>query len=653
MTACALAQCAVLLNPEMVLLDCEELYNATHGLELLRGHFSSLFALQYRAHCGGCTLDALLAALSFLLLGPGLLAWKLVPTFFLLVGVAAGVHRLQAHEGTGAALLFGLLALLPPYAWMHLSLLAWGNHFECSVMGFCAYLLVLDAPPPTAPRRTRLAWASGLGLLCGVGVWTGFSMVYALMAVGAFLALGRRWALVPPLAVGMAAGLTPWLLKWITTGESPFGTIYNQGEATPSLVRLPGQVWRLLAPNQLAALFGLPTPELGTALGLGWALSLGAAILLALRKGPSSARWALAFLAAWLGLYALSDFQLHAPAWPGIATPMGVRYAAPLWLLGFALVAIVAHRAWRSHRRWLALALLAPPVASGLAARAAVLTPPFPDPITLRRLGVDYEYFRLQGAYSLTPQAHLACTDTQPSSQAWHAFATGRAEAWNAVDQDRPLDTLSPPLHLPRDPWLEGVGCGVVDWVDPGFTGQLPLMARVERSLAVLAPTDERTALTEALWQRMYAHDEWALPLQGRTSQALAELDQMLRSQPDLLRTAWLEAYGRRWARSEATWSQPATLPFPRGRPRDLVEFARGYGAGLGEQWGPRDRIPRPAGLPEALEAPLLEGYLQVLPDHWTGPFSAPLLEVTSSGPASDPPRRWWRSSGPQRGACH
>ncbi|MDP2707037.1 MAG: DegT/DnrJ/EryC1/StrS family aminotransferase, partial [Burkholderiales bacterium] len=50
--------------------NCILVCNGTVGLELLHGHFSQLFTLQYRHFCGGCSVAALSAAALYTVLPP-------------------------------------------------------------------------------------------------------------------------------------------------------------------------------------------------------------------------------------------------------------------------------------------------------------------------------------------------------------------------------------------------------------------------------------------------------------------------------------------------------------------------------------------------------------------------------------------------------
>src|SRR5688572_22565023 len=125
LAALATLQLLAVLNPDRVEVDPEEMYNAAHAYALTRGHWRDAFLLQYRPFCGGCTLDAALGAGVFALLPPTWLAWKVVPTLFLLALAVAATGTLARREGRAPALAMGLLLLLPPPAFADLALIAW------------------------------------------------------------------------------------------------------------------------------------------------------------------------------------------------------------------------------------------------------------------------------------------------------------------------------------------------------------------------------------------------------------------------------------------------------------------------------------------------------------------------------------------------
>ncbi len=607
----AVLQGLALLNPSIAEVDPEELYNASHAQQLISGHLGALFRMQYREFCGGCSLDALLAA-PLLALGPdSWLTWKLVPIGFTTLLGVAGFAALRRQAGPAAAAFFALLVLLPPRSWLHLSLISWGNHVEAGVLGTCGLLAIL----PARARPVRLLIGGGL---LGAALWVSFSGAWALAA--AFVWLARRPRDLALVSAGAALGLLPWLGQWLTASAHPFVTIYQEGEALPSLSRLPHKLGTLLRPGQLVALFGLPHGPLGWAAGWGWAASLVVAAVAAVRSGPRPARGALVALACWTAIYAVVRFQVYDPDWPEIAVPGSTRYAAPVHPLAFLLVASVAGR-WWSRRPRAALALMAMPLAAGLAARAETLQAPFPVLSMAHLTAGAPDTFRPQFSYALSLDEHEDCAAIDLRSQRLHAYAIGR-ESVAAILRARPdhprppllLSSVVRPAHLPVQPFVEGVAEALLLDLSGRVDTAGELLARAELDLAHLPAVTEpqrQHALDWLAWRHLETwgplrslidtHDAAALRAVAKTATPLSEAAQQ---------AVWWSV-GRRWALDVAGWHLPTTAALPTTPPgRPLPDrFVEGYGHGLGERWGPRAEIPRPSGLAAAQDPLLVAGY--------------------------------------------
>ena len=253
-----------LLNPDVPIIDCEERYNAGHALALAR-HPAALLRLQYRDFCGGCTLVSVLGAGPLALLPPVFATWKLVALGFTGLLGGAGAWLLDRRAGRPAAVAFVALVALMPWNYLRLSLLSWGNHVEVGVLSVAALALV------AVPGRRAGAVAGGV---CGVGLWTGFSMGPLLVGILVGLCLRRAWHVLPAFGAGLLVAPALWLAQWAAAGTTAFGTIYVAGESTPDLWRAPDKLATLLRPQQVAGLFGLPEPRWGVALGYGWVGSL-------------------------------------------------------------------------------------------------------------------------------------------------------------------------------------------------------------------------------------------------------------------------------------------------------------------------------------------------------------------------------------------
>lgn len=627
-----------LLNPDVPIIDCEERYNAGHALALAR-HPAALLRLQYRDFCGGCTLVSVLGAGPLALLPPVFATWKLVALGFTGLLGGAGAWLLDRRAGRPAAVAFVALVALMPWNYLRLSLLSWGNHVEVGVLSVAALALV------AVPGRRAGAVAGGV---CGVGLWTGFSMGPLLVGILVGLCLRRAWHVLPAFGAGLLVAPALWLAQWAAAGTTAFGTIYVAGESTPDLWRAPDKLATLLRPQQVAGLFGLPEPRWGVALGYGWVGSLCVALVAAARR-PGVGRDAAAVVFAWLGAYLAVGFSLEVPPWPEVASPPGLRYAAPLYPAAFLVLAAVAGGWWGAGRRGAAAALLAVPLAGGLAARAATLTRPFPDAFAFRLQAADIPYFRFQASYMLRPEEHAGCATPRPALQGVHAYAEGRRAAAAALERGLDLSGIRPPADRPPGPWAEGVGGQTIDSLDGGSTGALSLLAETARSTAVLGPQAQARAVDEAVWRRVWRSKRWSLgkgdiaALDGAGLAARAAAVGAVRGpHAAVLRDAVLSAHGRRWARELARTAQPTRLAGPPGIDPELAgPFWAGAGEGLGAEWGPRASIPRPSGLAGGPpEAAFLEGYVRGAARQWRGEIGPPALSAQAGADLGAP--RWW-----------
>ena len=641
-------QAVALLNPDVPVIDCEERYNAGHALALAR-HPAALLRLQYRDFCGGCTLVSALGAVPLALLPPVFATWKLVALGFTGLLGGAGAWLLDRRAGRAAALAFVALLALMPWNLIRLSLLSWGNHVEVGVLAVAALALL-----STPGSRTSVA----AGVVTGLGMWTGFSMGPLAAGLIAGLCLRRAWSALPAFAVGLLVAPLLWAAQWAAAGTSAFGTIYVAGESTPDLLRAPEKLLTLLRPQQVAGLFGLPEPGLGVALGYGWLASLVVAVGAAVRR-PGVGRDAAVIVVAWLGIYLAVGFSLEVPPWPEVASPPGLRYAAPVYPAAFLVIAAVAGGWWRGGRRLWAAALLAVPLASGIAARVATLTAPFPDAFAFRLRAADMPYFRFQASYLLRPDEHESCGTRRPSLQGVHAYGEGRRAASVALDDRLDLSGLSPPAGRPLGPWAEGVGGQTIDTLDGDSTGALSLLAQTASATAVLGEEAQTRAVDEAVWRRVWRSKRWSLgrgdiaALDGDELAARARaVDAVRGDQTEILRSAVVSAHGRRWARELARTAQPTRLAGPVGVGADLaVAFWAGVGEGLGAEWGPRATVPRPTGLGGgAAEAAFLDGYARGVGRQWVAEAVSPVLD-DGEGPDLDAPR-WWGPPSPLLCPC-
>mgnify|MGYP005850441333 CR=1 FL=1 len=207
------------------------------------------------------SLEALVAAASFLLFGPSTLALRLAPLCLWAAYLAllyALARRILGPRGALAAVLVG--ALPPSFVAVHVEL-AVGSYSGTLATGLAVLLLAdLLAYPRRRPAWREDALAGGLGLASGLALWTHPQTAPYLVAAAVLLLLRRRdlvasrRALLAPL--GLAVALAP-VVAWNAAndwGTATFLLGNRRGFFTPF--------------EFLAALQGVVTFALPEALGV-------------------------------------------------------------------------------------------------------------------------------------------------------------------------------------------------------------------------------------------------------------------------------------------------------------------------------------------------------------------------------------------------
>ncbi len=646
-----LSQALALFNPDFVVIDCEERFNAAHGVSLAQGHWNALLDLQYRNFCGGCTFDAAVGGLLFTILPPTFAAWKLVALAFSAAIAGVGVAVLQRVVHLRAAVLFLALIVLAPGTWVRLALLAWGNHYEAGL--FCLALLFWAARPPS--DRAHL----GVGLFAGFALWFGFSSTYAVVALVGLLLLRRRFGALFAFLLGAASAPTLWWVQYLVTHQHPFGTIYVDGEAVPSLLRIPFKLQTLFFPRQLAGLFGVPRISLGAPLGIGVMAALLTATGVGLRRLARAIRERADVLpvegvlalgwAVWLALYLVVEFRLELREGEGVPSAAGLRYAAPWMPMMWALLATMAHGWWAAGKRVQASLLIGPSLVSGVMTKIAILGAPFPDLFVFHLDAPDHENYRYVHSYALDPREHPNCTGEDENHRAAHAFAAGRHATLGLLGAAMPLSALPAPL-APEDAFYAGVGQALIDYEDSDAVGGLQSLEQIEERLLDLSEDGRLPALAESTWWRAYRDEPFGFARgAAASSPPLTRLLQATRPSSPALRHVALHSLGRRWGLVLGRWGQPGTVPFPAVaiRPPDLDgmrAFAEGYGFGLGTKWGPRATVPRPTDLPESVEDAFVTGLQNGVASQWSGTGAMTPTLATEAGipwPIAGADR-WW-----------
>ncbi|MBL8615826.1 MAG: hypothetical protein JNM72_09485 [Deltaproteobacteria bacterium] len=349
----------------------EEGQNARAGLLVACGHLDALWALQYRPFCGGCSVDALLAAPLLRLIGPTEGVFKLVPLAWTALGGGLSAALAAALCGRRAALLcLGLLLGAPAVA-VELAMTGWGNHAEGLALPLAGLLVLIG--PATAPGLMR---GAASGALISLGAFYTASTAWA-----APVALALAAAAGPRALIGLLAALPLGLLPWAWS-QPPDPRAWEVARDRWAQLQLapPAALWRWLVAEALRP--GVLWPSIGpradglavAAAAAAGALGLGGAA--ALLRGVGPARWARARAAApALGLLALvCAYALRHDLWapePELAgyAPFSWRYRAALLPLVAWAGAAAAGRL-QGPRAWAAAAVVALIGAHGLLRRA-------------------------------------------------------------------------------------------------------------------------------------------------------------------------------------------------------------------------------------------------------------------------------------------
>ncbi len=186
----ALRLTALLTGIEAVSWD-EELYRGTIAQEWIDGLKLPLWEYQADPYDGGSLAVGALTVPLFLLLGPNLLALKLVPLGFSLGGLILTLLFLKRFFGQKAAVIGGALFVLSPPVFAGLSLCAIGSYTESILFSAAEFFFFFQYLYGTSPYRIR--WLILWGLAGGLGIWfTPTSAPILLAQVAAWALEDRR-----------------------------------------------------------------------------------------------------------------------------------------------------------------------------------------------------------------------------------------------------------------------------------------------------------------------------------------------------------------------------------------------------------------------------------------------------------------------------
>lgn len=348
------------------------------------------------------TIEPLVAAGVFAVLGPSAVPLKLVPATFSMLFIVLVYLTARHVIGPGPALLSALYLAVPPSFFAAWSVKARGGYPEALALGQLCLLAAARLGDGLLGTHARvLAWSAVLGLAAGLALWTHPMTVVMVAAAGLYVALAwaragwyaaRGWAQEtsrPPVAFFglLLASRTVWqslvlMAAGLLVGLGP-AIVYNVREDFPSfrfaaeggtepraaLVNLWGLV-RYGLPVLVGLAEGTPSRELllqdwPTRLGSSWLVTVALPLLglglvwwhrdalaaLVRRDSWPHQRGPAIFLLVLLLVPPFVAVSRFANLW---AEP---RYALPI----YAAVPLVAAVIWaaRGRSRWLAGALAA------------------------------------------------------------------------------------------------------------------------------------------------------------------------------------------------------------------------------------------------------------------------------------------------------
>ncbi|MFZ5479879.1 MAG: hypothetical protein ACOZNI_24150, partial [Myxococcota bacterium] len=512
----------------------EEAYNATVALWAWNGLPPEAFlALQYKSFCGGCSVVSAIGTPLLGVFGDRMLAWKGVPLLWTAATMAVGFVAIDRHAGRAAAWAFAALFALPPTGLVDLSLIAWGNHVETT-------LLVLAMAALTSRP-------GALGALASAAAWFGRTSLYG-AAVWVPIALARTGRL--RCLLGLAAGA---LLFAIPAGSGDAG-LYEFDRLLPD--GWSGAARRaaaLLSPADLhqRAFPMLPEGQIAAGMLLA-AAAIGVACVAVDRDRKRLPFVAMA--ATFAGVFCLGGFALL-PMGPG-SLPMNGRYHAP-WLALLLVVTAAGAGPWLARggaRR--AIGALAILLALSASAWGAVhrFSGWRPDEGVARRGATDTPRLVVFAGDRLPARIlapfHADDPDVEAAVRAAEGLARAREAVHRGETRDEVLHGLEPAVLL---------GAGLAFAARPISDADV---AKTNRWLAALPP-----ASAEALGTGMGANLGFALALgpnatdvSGATTAAVARLrDGVPEGKP-----CWLcVAAGRTAASGCGAWrpTPPPSLP--------------------------------------------------------------------------------------------
>ena len=313
----------VLLLGVESLYHAEELHYGTVAKELLSGLRLPLVEYRLDDNHGASIITGIFAVPWFLLLGPNVIALKLV-SLTVALGSFVLLYRLcHRHFGARTAVLAATLVICCPPMYTRLSMVILGHHGEAVFLVLMVLTLFYDM---AFANRIDARRCVALGLIAGFGLWyTPITAVALLSCVVYWMAFAPTLLSARQVGLILAAfviGVSPWIVltaSGATDGLSLFPYLFRDTAGAAglmeALLRVPARAGKLLLAGLPLSLFFEDVGPLP-----GWVLSYGYAAV------------------AGLGLVWLLRAR-HRKIFEGSAETPLILYVV-LFVLGYALTSI-------------------------------------------------------------------------------------------------------------------------------------------------------------------------------------------------------------------------------------------------------------------------------------------------------------------------
>ncbi|MDP8257676.1 MAG: glycosyltransferase family 39 protein [Candidatus Alcyoniella australis] len=186
-------------------------------------------AYQFKPFAGGTVLEGLMAWPFFAQWGDRLICLRAAPIIFSLLTMILWVLFLDRYFSRRAAVFSGLLFAAPPPLYGLLSVTAWGNHTESSLLTIVALWGLIAMLGYSRPKQPGALSGLALGVLCGLGLWFSYTFAVTLaMLLILWALLDRRWPLERSFLAfwpGLLIGLIPWYLNYSFWGHGAMFSI--------------------------------------------------------------------------------------------------------------------------------------------------------------------------------------------------------------------------------------------------------------------------------------------------------------------------------------------------------------------------------------------------------------------------------------------